>query len=566
MERLAEHAVKLKTAKQLPLSYVSGPSQVPLRYETIGQALDRTVDAHGDAEAIVVVHQDVRWTWRALQERVDRLASAFLGLGLERGDRVAIWSPNCAEWVLVQLATARIGVILVTINPAYRASELHYALELVGCRALVLAERFKTSDYVAMLLEIAPEFADVSQSGSPRGPGDLEYVIQIGGAARANFIALDELLGTPLDEAGLQARQATIQPEDPINIQFTSGTTGSPKGATLTHHNILNNALFVGDRMGLGRDDRVCIPVPLYHCFGMVMGVLNCLVRGAAMIFPGEAFEPGGVLQAIATEKCTALYGVPAMFIAELSYENRAMFDLSSLRTGIMAGAPCPSDVMRRVIADMHMTDVTICYGMTETSPVSFQTLSDAAFDTRVDTVGSVHPHVEAKLVDASGHVVPMGEVGEILVRGYGVMSGYWNDPERTAQVVDPAGWMHTGDLGMLDEQGRCRIVGRSKDMIIRGGENIYPAEIENFLFRHPQVVEAAVFGIPCDRYGEQVCAWLRVKEETTAEDVISFCEGQIAHYKIPRVIRFVESFPVTATGKLQKFVMQERMRMEGFG
>lgn len=515
------------------LSYLSGVSDTPLSYETIGQALDRVADRAPHAEALVVCDQAIRWSWGDLRERVDRLACALLALGMQPGDRLAIWSPNCAEWVLVQLATARVGIILVTINPAYRTEELRYALELVECRALVLAGSFKTSDYLAMLLEIAPQFREASELGNAFGPGGLEHVIQIGEPSCPALLSFTKLCEGEPDRARLEAVARSVQPEDAVNIQFTSGTTGSPKGATLTHHNILNNAAAVGRVMRIGPQDRICIPVPLYHCFGMVMGVLNAIVHGATMVFPGRSFEAGSTLAAVAAEKCTALYGVPTMFVAMLTDPAFVTCDCATLRTGIMAGAPCPPDIMRRVMDQMHMKEVTICYGMTETSPVSFQTRGNASVEARVKTVGSILPHIEAKLVDTRGRVVPQGEVGEILVRGYSVMKGYWGDPEKTREVKDEAGWMHTGDLGVFDPDGHCRIVGRSKDMIIRGGENIYPAEIENFLFQHPDIIEAAVFGIPDKHYGEQVCAWLRVARDMREEEVLSYCRGKIAHFKV---------------------------------
>jgi fatty-acyl-CoA synthase len=545
------------------VSYVCGASAAPLRYETVGQALAKTVLAHGDREALVVVHQGVRWTWRDLQSRVDLFAAGLAALGFESGDRIGVWSPNRAEWVLLQLASAKAGLILVTINPAYRASELEHALNLSGCRALVMPERFKTSEYVDILLELAPE---AKAGAAPpircaRLPS-LEFVIQIGTPRHATFIAFDEVpTYATLDSLQqLETRAAVLQADDPINIQFTSGTTGAPKGATLTHHNILNNGFLVGELMGFTEQDRLCIPVPLYHCFGMVMGVLNCVTHGATMVFPSEAFDAGDVLRAVETERCTALYGVPTMFVAALNHPGFAGFDLSSLRTGIMAGAPCPAEVMKRVITDMHMSEVQICYGMTETSPVSFQTRADADLETRVSTVGTVHPFIEAKVVDEAGRVVSRGETGELLTRGYSVMAGYWNDPERTAQAIDSSGWMHTGDLATIDETGRCRIVGRLKDMVIRGGENIYPAEIENFLFKHPKVIEAAVFGVPDRVFGEELCAWLRVSGEVDAEEITAYCRGRIAHYKVPKHVRFVEEFPMTVTGKVQKFVMRAEM------
>lgn len=549
-------------------AYVCGTSDAPLGYETIGDALAATAARHGEREALVVTHQGVRLSWAALDAAVTDLAAGFLALGLEPGDRVGIWSPNNAEWVLTQLATARAGLILVCVNPAYRISELEFALNKVGCKALVTAERLKTSDYLAMLGELAPELpgSTPGELSAARLP-DLRWVITIGETAHDGCLDFDALRtrATEADRERLAAIRPTLQADDAINIQFTSGTTGAPKGATLSHFNILNNGRFVAATQRLTAEDRLCIPVPLYHCFGMVMGVLGCVTHGTAMVFPCEAFEPHAVLEAVQAERCTALYGVPTMFIAELGLPDFGDFDLSTLRTGVMAGAPCPVEVMKRVQAEMHMTEVTICYGMTETSPVSFQSHVDDPLDKRVSTVGRIHPHVQVKIVDEAGRVVARGETGELCTRGYCVMQGYWDDAERTAESIDGAGWMHTGDLAVMDAEGYVNIVGRVKDMIIRGGENIGPREIEEYLYRHETIADVAVFGIPDEKYGEAVAAWIMVKEGATLteDEVRAFCDGQIAHYKVPRHIKFVGEFPMTVTGKLQKFVMRDEFAAE---
>jgi fatty-acyl-CoA synthase len=470
--------------------------------------------------------------------------------------------------VITQFATAKAGLILVNINPAYRLAELDYALNKVGCRALITATRFKTSDYLGMLATLAPELGHAlpGRLAAARLPS-LEIVIQIGGPAVPGTIPFEQVAG--LADASHRARLAALAPalqfDDPINIQFTSGTTGSPKGATLTHHNILNNGYFIGEAMRLSEQDRLCIPVPLYHCFGMVLGNLACTTHGAAMVFPGEGFDPLATLRTVAEERCTGLHGVPTMFIAEMEHPEFASFDLSSLRTGIMAGSPCPIEVMRRAVAQMHLSEITIAYGMTETSPVSFQTTTDDPLERRVSTVGRIHPHLEVKIVDAEGRAVPRGTPGELCTRGYSVMQGYWNDPDRTAEAIDAARWMHTGDLATIDAEGYCNIVGRIKDMIIRGGENVYPREIEEFLYRHPKIQDVQVFGVPDPKYGEEIAAWIRPRpgETLTAEDITAFCTGQVAHYKIPRHIRFVDEFPMTVTGKVQKFLMRERMAAE---
>ncbi len=526
-------------------SQSSGATGVPLLEETIGSNLERTATVHGARDALVSRHQGLRFSYAELDAEVDEVARGLMALGLVRGDRLGIWSPNCAEWVLVQYATAKLGVILVNVNPAYRTSELEYALRQSGCRVLVSAESFKDSDYRAMVDEVRP-----------RLPG-LERVILLGTSG------WDELLaaGAGVDPSELRARSAELEPGDPVNIQYTSGTTGSPKGATLSHRNILNNGYFVGEGCGYTAEDRVCIPVPFYHCFGMVMGNLGSTTHGACMVIPSAAFEPGAVLEAVQEERCTSLYGVPTMFIAELGHPEFERFDLSSLRTGIMAGSPCPEEVMREVIDRMHMGDVTICYGMTETSPVSTQTSADDSLEHRVGTVGRVHPHVEIKVIDpADGRTVPRGETGEFCTRGYSVMTGYWEDPERTAEALDVDGWMHTGDLATIDEDGYARIVGRTKDMVIRGGENIYPREVEEYLYGHPAIADVQVIGIPDERYGEELMAWVVLKPgaELDREGLRAFCDGRIARYKVPRHLKLVDEFPMTITGKVQKFRMRE--------
>ena len=549
-------------------SYACGTSDVALGYRTVGQAFDDTVARWAARPGLVVRHQSIRWTYRELGKRVDRVAAGLLALGLAPGDRVGIWSPNNAEWVITQFATAKAGLILVNINPAYRVAELEYALNAAGCRALVLADAFKGASYVEMLRELAPEISRCAPRSleSARLPA-LKTAIVIADDPASGFLSFSRIasLATPESSARLHELRDSLQPDDPINIQFTSGTTGFPKGATLSHHNILNNGFFVARRMRFSEADRLCIPVPLYHCFGMVMGVLGCLTHGACMVFPADSFDPLSVLECVAAEQCTALYGVPTMFIAELEHPDFAQFDLSCLRTGVMAGAPCPVAVMKRVIEDMHMREVTICYGMTETSPVSLQSLPDDSLEKRVSTVGAVHPYVEIKIVDAAGRSVSRGTQGELLTRGYSVMHGYWGDEDRTREAIDVAGWMHTGDLAVMDGNGYVAITGRVKDMVIRGGENIYPREIEEFLYRHPAILDVQVFGVPDAKYGEELAAWIILKdgEKVGEEDIRTFCAGQIAHFKIPRYIRFVSEFPMTVTGKVRKFVMREIMRNE---
>ena len=546
------------------ISHVIGPVDEPLWEKTIPQVLAETVARFPDREAAIFRAQGIRRTWSQFAEEVDRLAAALLALGLEKGDRVGVWSPNRHEWVLTQFATARIGLILVNINPAYRLSELEFALNKVGCKALVTAERFKTSDYIGMLRTLAPELATSEPGGlQAKNLPHLQWVIAMADDAGPGILPFPRLMamGGAAEAARLDGITATLAPNDPINIQFTSGTTGAPKGATLTHRNIVNNARFVTGRINLTEADRLCIPVPLYHCFGMVMGVLGCVAYGAAMIFPGEGFEAEPTLDALEAEKCTACYGVPTMFIAMLESLKAKPRDLSAMRTGVMAGAPCPEQVMRRVNADMNMPEVTICYGMTETSPVSFQSFVDDPTDKRCATVGRIHPHLEVRIVNESGETLPVGEQGELCTKGYSVMLGYWDEPERTAESIRD-GWMHTGDLARIDAEGFCTITGRVKDMIIRGGENIYPREIEEFLFRHPKVSAVQVFGVPDEKYGEIVCAWIipAPGETIEPEAIRAYCQGQIAHYKIPAHVRIVEELPMTITGKPQKFIMRDQM------
>ena len=546
------------------LSHVRGATTPPLRQETIGDALSAAAERWPDGEALVSVHQDIRWSWAELNAKAEALAAGFFSLGLRRGDRLGIWAPNCAEWTLTQFATAKAGIILVNINPAYRLSELEYTLNKVGVTALVTPERFKTSEYVAMVNELAPEIARSSGVIASARLPHLKHAIQIGGTPAKGWLGFDGIAAraTAEDRRAIAGTAKELDAYDPINIQFTSGTTGLPKGATLSHFNILNNGFFVGRSIGLREGDRLCIPVPLYHCFGMVMGNLGCLTHGATMVYPADAFDPLAVLQTVAKERCTGLYGVPTMFIAELGHPDFAKFDLSSLRTGCMAGSPCPVEVMKRVISDMHMTDVTIAYGMTETSPVSFQTGEDDPLERRVSTIGRVQPHLECKAVDLDGNTVPAGIPGELCTRGYSVMIGYWDDPEKTAEAIDAEGWMHTGDLATIDEEGYGNIVGRLKDMVIRGGENVYPREIEEYLYRHPKVEDVAVVGVPDPKFGEEICAWVKLKpgESATDDEIKDFCKGQIAHYKVPRYVRFVGEFPMTVTGKVQKFQIRDAM------
>ncbi|MDE1181295.1 AMP-binding protein [Paraburkholderia sp.] len=546
-------------------SYVRGSTDIPLSDATVADFLRDTVERFPTRPAVVFREQDIRWTWREFADEVDTMASGLAALGIVKGDRVGIWSPNRVEWLLTQFATARIGAVLVNINPAYRLAELEYALNKVGCKAIIAAERFKSSMYLQMLQELAPELASHTPGDlhAARLP-DLRIVIRMCDTDTPGMLLFSDVIEqgrASLDVAKLDAIGATLNADEPINIQFTSGTTGNPKGATLTHRNIVNNARYIAMAMRLGEQDGLCIPVPLYHCFGMVLAVLACVSVGANMVFPGEAFDPVATLAATADEKCTALHGVPTMFIAELDHPDFARFDLSRLRTGIMAGSPCPIETMKKVVSTMHLGEITIAYGMTETSPVSFQSSTTDPLDKRTTTVGRIQPHLEVKIVDPLGEIVPVGVTGELCTRGYSVMQGYWGDDTKTREsIVD--GWMHTGDLATLDAEGYCNIVGRLKDMLIRGGENIYPREIEEFLFRHPKIQTVQVFGVPDSKYGEEVCAWIVVRpgEHLSAEDVQTFCRDQIAHYKVPKHIRFVDELPMTVTGKVQKFVMRDRM------
>ncbi|MDU9031662.1 AMP-binding protein [Pseudomonas corrugata] len=545
------------------LSYTRGSQAKALLTQTIGQAFDQTVARYPDNEALVVRHQALRYTWRQLAEAVDLHARALLALGLKTGDRLGMWAPNCAQWCISQFASAKIGVILVNINPAYRSSELEYVLKQSGCQWLVCAGAFKTSDYHSMVQTLAPELAEqpIGQLHCERLP-DLRGVISLDPRPPSGFLPWSQLadLGAAASPERLVERQASLHIEQPVNIQYTSGTTGFPKGATLSHRNILNNGYMVGESLGLGADDRLVIPVPLYHCFGMVMGNLGCMTHGSTMIYPSDAFDPLLTLSTVAEEKATALYGVPTMFIAMLDQPQRRGFDLSSLRTGIMAGSTCPIEVMRRVINEMHMNEVQIAYGMTETSPVSLQTGPSDELELRVTTVGRTQPQLESKIIDEAGDIVPRGTIGELCTRGYSVMLGYWNNPKGTAEAIDRDGWMHTGDLATMDEQGYVCIVGRNKDMIIRGGENIYPRELEEFFFTHPAVADVQVIGIPCSRYGEEIVAWIKFHpgHSVTEQELQAWCKTRIAHFKTPRYFKFVEEFPMTVTGKIQKFRMRE--------
>ncbi len=560
------------TAPALSRSLSSGATNVPLIEQTLGEFFDAMVARQPEHDALVSAHQQLRYSYRELQTASKQLASALLGLGLKPGECVGIWSHNNAQWLLTQLATAQVGLILVNINPAYRVAELDYALNKVACKALVTMARFKTSDYVGMLRELAPEL-DTAEPGALRSARlpHLRTVVWIDEPGQTEglpgLLRFSTLLASgDAADPRLAATARLLHPFDPINIQFTSGTTGFPKGATLTHRNILNNGFFIGEAMKLTSADRLCIPVPLYHCFGMVLGNLACLTHGATIVYPNDGFDALSVLQTVQDERCTGLHGVPTMFIAELDHPRFSEFDLSSLRTGIMAGSPCPIEVMKRVVSEMHMGEVTIAYGMTETSPVSCQSSTTTPLERRVSTVGQVQPHLQVKVVDPeSGAVVPVGQSGELCTLGYSVMHGYWGDLEKTAEAIDAEGWMHTGDLATMDAQGFVNIVGRIKDMVIRGGENIYPREVEEFLYRHPQVQDVQVVGIPDQKYGEELCAWIIVRPGQTVDEetIRAFCKGQIAHYKVPRYIRFVSEFPMTVTGKIQKFKIRDEMKQQ---
>ena len=546
------------------LSHVRGTTDVPLLECTIPELLADTVARWPDRDAAVFLAEGLRWSYRDFAAEVDRVAGGLLAIGVQRGDRVGIWAPNRSEWLLTQFATARIGAILVCINPAYRPYELRYALRHVECSTLVTAPRFKTSDYFAMLAEVCPELAGAEPGQlSAAAVPDLRRVVAIGPEVPPGMLGFDDLRrrGDAVPASDLDRIMRTLSNTDTINIQFTSGTTGSPKGASLTHRNIVNNAANVTAAMRLTERDRLCIPVPFYHCFGMVMGTLGCVTKGAAMVIPGEGFDPGDTLRAVSGERCTALYGVPTMFVTELDHPDFAGFDLSSLRTGIMAGAPCPMEVMKKIQSRMHMSDVTIAYGMTETAPVSFQSDVDDPVEKRVSTVGRIHPHVECKVVDGDGRILPVGQQGELLTRGYSVMQGYWNDRERTdAVLID--GWMHTGDLAVIDAEGFARITGRVKDMILRGGENIYPREVEEFLFTHPGIAQVQVFGLPDEKFGEIVCAWVvpRPGQALDEAGIRAFCKDKIAHFKIPAIVRIKAELPMTVSGKPQKFLMRAAM------
>ncbi|MEO1513456.1 MAG: AMP-binding protein [Bacteroidota bacterium] len=543
-------------------SYSSGTSAVPLLGKTIGDQFDEIVQRFSEREALIVHHQNIRWTYGDLREEVNRCAKALLACGLQKGDRLGIWSPNRSEWAVLQFATAKVGVILVNINPSYRTHELKYALHQSGCKMLVLADQFKKSNYVQMISDLVPELlAGGGERAMAKELPELQRLVVLSQHPPNALWSWGDLLAkaSAIVDQELVDRQKSLAFDDPINIQYTSGTTGYPKGATLSHHNILNNGYFVARTMNFTENDRLIIPVPLYHCFGMVMGNLGCMTHGATMIYPSEGFDPLAVLQAVEREKATAIYGVPTMFIAQLAHPDFEQYDLQSLRTGIMAGSPCPIEVMKKVQTVMNMSEVQIAYGMTETSPVSTQTRMGTPLEKQVSTVGQVHPHIEIKIIDpGTGLVVPLGEPGELCTRGYSVMLGYWNDRERTEEAIDAARWMHTGDIATMDEEGFVNVVGRIKDMIIRGGENIYPREIEEFLYTHPKVGEVQVIGVPSSKYGEEVMVRVQEGTELTREELLTFCHGQIAHFKIPKYIKFTDDFPMTVTGKIRKVEMRK--------
>ena len=542
-----------------------GSTDQPLISETIGNFFDQITEKFPDNDALIVPFQSIRWSYKQYQTEINRLAAGLLKIGMKKGDRIGIWSPNCYEWALVQFATAKIGAIMVCLNPAYRLYEVEYALKISGCKAIISAESFKSSEYLMMLNELIPELKTsvIGDLNSVKCP-DVQYVIRLGDQETKGMINFNELCekGTPAEFKKLEELKSSLSPSNPINIQFTSGTTGNPKGATLTHHNILNNGKNVGDAMKLTAEDRVCIPVPLYHCFGMVMGNLACVTHASTALYPAPVFDPLESLKIISSEKCTALYGVPTMFIAELDHPDFSKYDLSSLRTGIIAGAPCPIEIMKRIIKDMHLDEILIAYGQTETSPVNLMTATNDPLIKRVTTVGKAGAHLQIKLIDTTGKIVPKGEKGEICCKGYSIMEGYWNDEVRTKETIDSDGWLHSGDIGIMDAEGYVEITGRIKDMIIRGGENIYPREIEEFLYQHPDIKEIQIFGIPDDKMGEEICAWIQphIEGRLNEEDIHQFCKGKIAHYKIPHYIHFVKEYPMTATGKMQKFIMQKMM------
>lgn len=553
---------------QVRLSYAYGTSSQPLLGMTIGEKFDQACVQYADQDAVVSVHQNVRLSYKELQAQVNAFACSLLKLGFKKGDRLAIWSPNCVEWTITQFAAFKAGIILVNLNTAYKSNELEYVLNKVSCKGLVIASQFKTTNYQELLTKIAPELQEAEDKilNALRLP-HLKHVIKIDEVVHTGIHRFQDLLGQPtakqLDH--LEGVASELQFDETINIQFTSGTTGNPKGTMLTHNNILNNGYFVGEAIHLTPQDRVCISVPLFHCFGMVMGNLACITHGSTMVYPSAVFNPLDTLKAIQQEKCTAAYGVPTMFIATLEHEQFNDFDLSSLRTGIMAGSPCPREIMQRVMERMHMTEITICYGMTETAPVSAQSSTTDTVEQRVGTVGRVHPHLEIKIVDEAGKVVPRGKLGELCVRGYSVMLGYWEDSEKTQEVIDNARWMHTGDIAEMDDDGFVKIKGRIKDVVIRGGENLFPKEIEDFLYTHPDVSDVQVIGLPDARYGEELCACIILHEhhETTEESIRRYCAEHISHNKVPRYVRFFTEFPMTASGKAQKFRLQEFMRKE---